>query len=111
MDYDPLFTIVQNERAGIVLLQSPDITDIFLQCEAWREDKNIDYGDFSYNGLMQGEWLSGRKRIATDVSLTTASPILEAYYKDSWGSYYGKDISYGLNIFIWYENANAWQVI
>lgn len=103
LQYDPLFTIVQNERAGTLSLQSPDVTDIFLQCEAWRDDKNINYGDFSYPGMMPGEWVKGRKRIATDVSLTTASPILEAYYKDSWGLYYGKDISYGLNILVWYE--------
>lgn len=103
--YDPLFMIVQNERAGTLSLQSPDVTDIFLQCEAWRQDKNINYGDFSYEGQMQGEWLKGRKRISADVSITTASPILEAYYKDSWGLYYNKDVSYGLNIFIWYEKA------
>jgi hypothetical protein len=103
LQYDPLFTILQNEKAGTVSLQSPDITDIFLQCEAWREDKSINYGDYTFTGEMQGEWLKGRKRVATDVSLSTASPILEAYYKDSWGLYYNKDISYGLNIFIWFE--------
>jgi hypothetical protein len=94
---------VQNEKAGTVSLQSPDITDIFLQCEAWREDKNISYGDFLFTNEIQGEWLKGKKRFNTDVSITTASPILEAYYKDSWGLYFGKDVSYGLNIFIWYE--------
>lgn len=103
LQYDPLFTIAQNEKAGTVSLQSPDVTDIFLQCEAWREDKNISYGDFLFNGEMNGEWLKGKKRISTDVSITTASPILEAYYKDSWGLYFGKDVSYGLNIFVWYE--------
>lgn len=103
LDYDPLFTIAQNEKAGTVSLQSPDVTDIFLQCEAWREDKNISYGDFLFNGEMNGEWLKGKKRFNADVSITTASPILEAYYKDSWGLYFGKDVSYGLNIFIWYE--------
>ncbi len=102
-NYDPLFTIAQNEKAGTVSLQSPDVTDIFLQCEAWREDKNISYGDFLFNGEMGGEWLKGKKRYNTDVAITTASPILEAYYKDSWGLYFGKDIRYGLNIFIWYE--------
>lgn len=105
--YDPLFTIVQNERAGVLSLQSPDVTDIFLQCEAWRTDNNTNYGDYSFPGELQGEWLKGRKRIATDVSLTTASPILEAYYKDSWGLYHGKDVSYGLNIFLWFEKLAA----
>jgi hypothetical protein len=105
--YDPLFTIVQNERAGTLSLQSPDITDIFLQCEAWREDKNISYGDFLFSGEMNGEWLKGRKRFDTQVSMTTASPILEAYYKDSWGVYFGQDVSYGLNILIWYEKLDS----
>ena len=107
LDYDPLFTIAQNEKAGTVSLQSPDVTDIFLQCEAWREDKNISYGDFLFAGEMNGEWLKGKKRFNADVSITTASPILEAYYKDSWGLYFGKDVSYGLNIFIWYEKLTA----
>jgi hypothetical protein len=101
--YDPLFAILQNEKAGIVSLQSPDVTDIFLQCEAWRADNNVNYGDFTYTGEPQEEWLKGKKRIATEVSLSTASPILEAYYKDSWGLYHGRDISYGLNIFVWFE--------
>lgn len=103
LDYAPLFTIAQNEKAGTVSLQSPDVTDIFLQCEAWREDKNISYGDFLFAGEMNGEWLKGKKRYNSDVAITTSSPLLEAYYKDSWGLYFGKDVSYGLNIFIWYE--------
>lgn len=104
LDYDPLFFIVRNERAGVLSLQSPDATDIFYQCEAWRADNNINYGDFTFPGELQGEWLKGRNRIASEISITTASPILEAYYKDSWGIYNDKDISYGLNIFVWYEN-------
>lgn len=107
LDYDPLFTIAQNEKAGTVSLQSPDVTDIFLQCEAWREDKNISYGDFLFAGEMNGEWLKGKKRYNSDVAITTSSPILEAYYKDSWGLYFGKDVNYGLNIFIWYEKLTA----
>jgi hypothetical protein len=104
LDYDPLFTIVQNERAGVLSLQSPDKTDIFYQCDAWRSDRNINYGDFSFAGEVQGEWLKGRKKIAQEILITTASPILEAYYKDSWGVYYDKDLTYGLNLFIWFEN-------
>jgi hypothetical protein len=104
LDYDPLFFIVQNERAGVLSLQSPDKTDIFYQCDAWRNDKNINYGDYTFPNELQGEWLKGRKRIAQDILITTASPILEAYYKDSWGVYYDKDVKYGLNIFIWFEN-------
>lgn len=105
LQYDPLFTIVQNEKAGMVSLQSPDVTDIFMQCEAWRADNNIGFSDYTFSGETQSEWLKGKKRFATDVSITTSSPILEAYYKDSWGLYFGKDVSYGLNIFIWYEKA------
>lgn len=104
LQYDPLFKIVRNERAGVLSLQSPDATDIFYQCDAWRADNNINYGDFSMPEELPGEWLKGRQRIAPEVSITTASPIIEAYYKDSWGIYYDQDISYGLNIFLWFEN-------
>lgn len=102
--FDPLFAIVRNERAGVLSLQSPDATDIFYQCDAWRADRNINFADFTFLDDLQGEWLKGRNRIAPEVSITTASPILEAYYKDSWGVYYERDIQYGLNIFIWFEN-------
>jgi hypothetical protein len=105
LDYDPLFFIVQNERAGVLSLQSPNKTDIFFQCDAWRNDRNINYGDYTMKDELVGEWLKGRKRIAQDLLITTASPILEAYYKDSWGVYYNKDVQYGLNIFIWFENS------
>jgi hypothetical protein len=103
LQYDPLFLINNNEKAGTLSLQSPDVTDIFLQCDAYRDDRNINYGDFTYDGLLQGEWLKGKKRIATDVLITTQSPILEAYYKDILGESYGKDLSYQLNVFIWFE--------
>jgi hypothetical protein len=103
LQFDPLFFISRNEKAGTLSLQSPDATDIFYQCEAYREDKNINYGDFSYSGAMVGEWLKGRKRYATEVLIRTESPILEAYYKDILGEFYGKDLNYQLNIFIWFE--------
>jgi hypothetical protein len=103
LKYDPLFTIKNNEKIGIVSLQSPDATDIFFQCEAFREDNNIGFGDYTMNGEMVGEWLKGKKRFATDILIETESPILEAYYKDKWGEYYGKDLNYGLNMIIWYE--------
>lgn len=102
--YSTLFTIVQNEKAGVLSLQSPDKTDIFFACEAWGSDKNTRYGDYTAYHMMEGEWMQGKKRIATEVSITTASPILEAYYRDTWGMYYGRDISYGISVFVWYEN-------
>jgi hypothetical protein len=106
LQYDPLFTINNNEKIGIVSLQSPDSTDIFFQCEAFREDKNIGFGDYTMSGEMIGEWLKGKKRFATEVLIQTESPILEAYYKDVWGEYYNKDLNYQLNIIIWYEKNN-----
>jgi hypothetical protein len=106
LQYDPLFIINNNEKAGTLALQSPDATDIFYQCEAYRQDNNIGYGDYTLTGEMIGEWLKGKKRFATEVSIQTESPILEAYYKDLWGEYYNKDISYQLNIIIWYEKQN-----
>ena len=103
LEFDPLFRIVRSERAGVLSLQSPDATDIFYQCDAWRRDANTGYGDFSFSGEESREWTGGRKRLAPEVQITTASPILEAYYKDSWGAYYGRDLEYGLNIFVWFE--------
>ena len=105
--YDLLFRVNNNEKAGKLSLQSPDETDIFFQTDVFREDRNINFGDFSYSPIEIGEWIRGRKRIATDVLITTASPILEAYYKDSWGEFYGRDISYQLNIYVWIEKQNG----
>jgi hypothetical protein len=103
LQYDPLFFINNNEKVGTLSLQSPDATDIFFQCEAYREDKNIGFGDYTMSGEMIGEWLKGKKRFATEVLIQTESPILEAYYKDVWGDYYNKDLNYQFNIIIWYE--------
>jgi hypothetical protein len=107
LEFDPLFRIINNERAGVLSLQSPDATDIFMQCDAWRRDGNTGFGDYTHSGEEGSEWLRGRKRLASEVNITTASPILEAYYKDSWGIYHGKDLNYGLNIFIWFEKVAA----
>ena len=106
IEYDQLFRINNNEKAGKLSLQSPDITDIFFQAEVFREDRNINFGDFTYSPIEIGEWIRGRKRIGTDVLITTASPIIEAYYKDSWGMFYGSDVSYQLNIYVWMEKQN-----
>jgi hypothetical protein len=106
LQYDPLFRISNNEKAGTLSLQSPNATDIFFQCVAYREDKNIGFGDFTLSSETVSEWLKGRKRIAPEVLIVTESPILEAYYKDTWGEYYSKDINYQLNIIIWYEKQN-----
>jgi hypothetical protein len=103
---DPLFTIKNNEKVGMLSLQSPDKTDIFLQAEVFREDGNLGFADFLYRSVETGEWMRGKKRFSTDVLITTASPILEAYYKDSWGDFYGSDVSYQLNIYVWIEKQN-----
>lgn len=101
--YDPLFLIGCNEKAGMLSLQSPDITDIFFQGEVFRQDRNIAFGDFTKEPFEIGEWVNGKKRISQDVSIISGSPIIEAYYKDSWGAFYDRDIDYQLNIFIWIE--------
>jgi hypothetical protein len=106
IEYDQLFRINNNEKAGKLSLQSPDITDIFFQSEVFREDRNINFGDFTYSPIEIGEWIRGRKRIGTDVLITTGSPIVEAYYKDSWGMFYNRDVSYQLNIYLWMEKQN-----
>lgn len=103
LQYDPLFWVANNEKAGILSLQSPNATDIFYQCEVFREDRNLGFGDFTMNGQLASEWLSGRKRVATEVNILTESPILEAYYKDQWGNPYNQDVNYQLNIVIWYQ--------
>jgi hypothetical protein len=101
--YDLLFFVSNNGKAGVLSLQSPDATDIFYQCEVFREDKNNSYGDFTCPGMMNGEWLIGRKRFATEIAITTGSPILEAYYKDRLGVWYNKDLVYQVSIFVWYK--------
>jgi hypothetical protein len=101
--YDLLFFVSNNEKAGVLSLQSPDATDIFYQCEVFREDKNVNYGDFTCRGMIPGEWLKGKKRYATEIAITTKSPIIEAYYKDRLGLWYNEDLNYSVSIFIWYK--------
>lgn len=103
MQYDPLFLIGNNEKTGMLSLQSPDATDIFFQSEVFREDSNIGFGDFSFAGEVSSEWIRGKKRMATDSLIVTTSPILEAYYKDLWGNFHERDISYALNVYVWME--------
>jgi hypothetical protein len=109
--YDLLFFVSNNEKAGVLSLQSPDATDIFYQTEVFREDKNISYGDFTCPGMMPGEWLKGRKRFAIDVAINTQSPIIEAYYKDRLGLWYNQDLNYQVSIFIWYKKEGENQEV
>jgi hypothetical protein len=107
LQYDPLFLIKRNEKAGTIALQSPDATDIFLQTDVFREDRNINFADFLFSGSMNGEWLKGRKRYATEILIRTESPILEAYYKDCLGEFHNMDLNYELNIIIWFEKQQS----
>lgn len=103
VQYDALFTVKQHEKVGLVTLQSPDVTDIFWQMEVFRQDRNISFADFSFSGLMVGEWLQGKKHLASEILITTGSPIIEVYYKDALGLLHNKDLAYQVNLFIWLE--------
>jgi len=107
LQYDPLFWFRNNRKAGKLSLQSPDVTDIFCQSEIFYEDKNIGFADYTINPLSAGEWFRGKKRIATEVLVSTTSPILEAYYKDSLGQLAGQDLQYQLNIYVWIEKSKT----
>lgn len=107
LQYDPLFFIKRNEKAGSLSLQSPDATDIFFQTDVFREDRNSNYADYSFSGSANGEFLKGRKRYANDVLIRTESPLLEAYYKDALGEFHNTDLNYELNIIIWFEKQKS----
>ncbi|WP_207515032.1 hypothetical protein [Longitalea luteola] len=102
--YDPLFVIKNNDKAGVLSLQSPDRTDIFYQGEVFREDHNLRYGDYTSKHFFEIEqWITGKRRFSAEVLITTHSPLIEAYYKDEFGVLYRKEISYLLNIFVWLQ--------
>ncbi|RYY91022.1 MAG: hypothetical protein EOO15_00330 [Chitinophagaceae bacterium] len=101
--YDPLFLVGVSDKAGLLSLQSPDASDIFLQMEVFSTDLNSGLGDFSFVGEGPKEWLRGRKRYPVNLNVATRSPILEGYYRDQWMPEGGPDINYLLNLIIWYE--------
>ncbi|TCZ68356.1 hypothetical protein [Flaviaesturariibacter aridisoli] len=101
--YDPLFVVGVSDKAGSLSLQSPDTSDIFLQMEVFSTDVNSGLGDFSFVSEGPKEWLRGRKRYPVNLNVPTKAPILEGYYRDQWMPEGGPDITYQLNLIIWYE--------
>jgi hypothetical protein len=104
--YDPAFVVRKCDKAGLLTLQSPDASDIFLQTEVFASDVNSGFGDVSFMGEGATEWLRGRKRYPVEIRVPTSAPILEGYYRDQWSQHLGIDINYLLNLIIWYEAAS-----
>ncbi|MGC4036078.1 MAG: hypothetical protein QM764_08955 [Chitinophagaceae bacterium] len=102
-----LFTIKKTDTIGRLTLYSPASKDVFYQEEVKQEDSAFKFADFTQFGIETfGQWSHNTKRYETNISVKNCSPVIEGYYKDSWGFLYNYHVIYELNIYIWIKKDN-----
>lgn len=98
---DPLFIIEKNHTIGRLTLQTPG--GIFYQEDVRQEDWNTNQADFMKTDLFLPQVELGRRYAKNTISITACSPVIEGFYKDSWGVFDTLSIGYTLSIYIWIE--------
>ena len=101
--HDPLFTIDKNVIIGRLTLQSLSKAGIFFQDEVRQKDANWKWADYAALYPSFDQWTHTAKRHEVEVAVAPCTPVIEGYYKDSWGVQSGYNIEYELNIYIWIE--------
>lgn len=107
-DGDPIdssFKISFNDPIGNLTLQATENPGIIYQKEIRQTDKNSRWADFTQwvNEGFFDQYTHDRKRYEDVVISNLCTPILEGFYKDSWGDHYSYHVEYELLIYIWIE--------
>jgi len=100
---DPSFKVSYNDPVGRLTLQTTE--GIIYQEEVKKEDKNCKWADFTQT-LNEGffdQYSHGRRRFEDSIMIKTCLPMIEGYYKDTWGVHYSYHVEYDLLIYIWIE--------
>ena len=102
---DPPFKISFNDPIGSLTLQTTENPGIIYQKEVWQTDKNSKWTDFTQllNDDFFGQYSHDRKRYEDVVISNLCTPMLEGFYKDSWGDHYSYHVEYELLIYLWIE--------
>lgn len=93
----------RNQLVGELKLQSCEEANVFYAGEL-RLDRNMSYGDYTKNTQWMPEIFTHQMQTFEDVVITNAdSTVINGMYKDNNGLQNKLDISYKLNVYLWYS--------
>lgn len=93
----------RNQLVGELKLQSCEEANVFYAGEL-RIDNNMAYGDYTRNTQWIPEVFTHQMQTFEDVVITNAdSTVINGMYKDNIGLKNNKDVSYLLNVYLWYQ--------
>ncbi len=93
----------RNTLVGELKLQSCEEANIFY-AGYLQLDKNVAYGDFTQNRFWRANNFTHQQQCFEDTVIVDAdSTMIQGFYKDSLGEQSKKDISYQVNVYVWYK--------
>lgn len=94
----------RNQLVGELKLQSCEEANVFYAGEL-RIDNNMAYGDYTRSTQWIPEVFTHQMQTFEDVVITNAdSTVINGMYKDNIGLQNNKDVSYLLNVYLWYSS-------
>ena len=93
----------RNTLVGELKLQSCEEANIFY-AGYLQLDNNMTYGDFTQNRFWKANNFTHQQQCFEDTVIVDAdSTMIQGFYKDSLGEQSKKDISYQVNVYVWYK--------
>ena len=96
-------TFKRNTLVGELKLQSCEEANIFY-AGYLQLDNNAAYGDFTQNRFWKPSNFTHQQQSFEDMVIVDAdSTMIQGFYKDSYGAQRKQDVSYQVNVYVWYK--------
>jgi hypothetical protein len=93
----------RNTLVGELKLQSCEEANIFY-AGYLQVDNNMAYGDFTQNRFWKANNFTHQQQSFEDTVIVDAdSTMIQGFYKDSLGEQRKQDVSYQVNVYVWYR--------
>lgn len=103
----PIFFFRRNYIAGEFRLQGCEGSNMFYVKDVMVNDANLGFGDFAQGFYMREKaWTHGYNRFEEEVLVDENCPVLFGTFKDRFGEIWGGDISYQVNVYVWYSTVD-----
>jgi hypothetical protein len=89
---------------GELKLQSLEKANVFFSDDVYESDRNIGFADFSATRFFQPSPFTHEfKRFEETVVVKGITTLIGGYYKDRIGEQFKTNLSYQVNVYVWYE--------
>lgn len=112
-DFGPVefYFFKRSHFLGEARLQSCGKANLFYSADIFLNDRNLGYGDFSQVPATwhARAWSTGYQREEDKVYVGEGCPVIRGYYKDRRGEILDSDLTYSVNLYLWYATEDEPQ--